>query len=854
MSFPDLTAAALSQIAKASKRSNDGIVRIELHRHADVEGFIQACDDGRRRFGLTAPFTSVAGIARPRVSRNPALITRWRNEPISARREAPIVIVGYATGRSEAGLRRARITITEQDLVREYRTLAESWLSREVEISGPCRLLDALVDMTLDGHLDVVALEQYASDVFKDPAAAHVRPQEELWRLGLIPDARAMDTRTPGSRLSLNYHTVEFLLSSPDSAADERQLERLASANAAGHETAAIVMAFRRTREFKQLRGVQLDQVLELLRRNGKPDGAKGSSKSNPTISLWDALDRGNASLVDLCRSEAGGWDPVRLEEFEATIDFDDCRVRLAFAPDKEDAEAELKANGTTLWTVRVVGAAEETGTKWTGDELLAAARDADALLESTVAVELTTRFLQARDAVAPLAAWSDHLLAVLILKPNLMELASAYVDAWQSLVTFALSQDEPARVSGLRQYLAFLEGDWELGGLSAPAEQVNSVRLSPLHPFVLVPTLSLARFVESSNGVANLGSQVLWASDRTIPAYPAMWSDSATLVHRQGTSRPIFARKGTRQRPETMSKTGIVDVVKSYLGLNPFACRYLSILFVDPPGGRGIPAAIKTIRTLVADLEVVVVHTDSDAVDWPSVNDVVVDMRRHDSLGMWLDSSILEVSVAFIFQPAKAALAGSHTGEYRPSRGLQNVLTISAAPPPVTATSEHRNQRVPFVSVQPRDANEVVHLMMQLTRAADREDRFFQVEPMLDAIDAGELARVSSVCDWLVVGTPSPIGMIPPRRFAGVELVYLGREDSGAYGFFVYSRDLFSVRRHIERQMVDAPLQPECGKLEDQIERLALSVPNGVLRIGRGGGDITSQVGLMAASALARQ
>jgi hypothetical protein len=213
-----------------------------------------------------------------------------------------------------------------------------------------------------------------------------------------------------------------------------------------------------------------------------------------------------------------------------------------------------------------------------------------------------------------------------------------------------------------------------------------------------------------------------------------------------------------------------------------------------------------------------------------------------------------IRANVVFYFQPARAALAGSHTGEYRPSRGLQNAITISAAPPPVSAALRHRAQRIPFVSVQPRDANQVVHLIMQLAKADDREDRYFQVEPMLTAEDSAEMLKVGRLCDWLVVATPSPIGMIPPRRFEGSGLVYLGREDSGAYGFFVYSRDLFAVRRHIERQLVDAPLQPQSGRLEQQIEHLATSVPNGVLRIGRGHGDITAQVGLMAASALSKQ
>jgi hypothetical protein len=462
--------------------------------------------------------------------------------------------------------------------------------------------------------------------------------------------------------------------------------------------------------------------------------------------------------------------------------------------------------------------------------------------------------FLAARRAAAHVERWSDNLFEVLLSSRRSLEACDAYVRAWRDLVSFVLAEEEQPHVAVLRQYITMLDGDWE-SVASASGEDFSSVQLRPLHPFVLVPHIELVNYVKQAAGRTDLGKQAEWIRDRTVPAYPAVWTERSTLVYHHGSTRPVFARRGVRQRPEMQSRSGISDVLESYIGLHPFARESLTVLLIDPPSGNGIPAVLRALENSgrTKRLAVFVLHTDTDATDWHGLRELI-DLGRVPDLSAWARDSVISANVTFVFQASRAAAASSHSGEYSPSRGLQNVLTVSVVAPPITAPVAQRQYRIPCVSVQPRQANDVVNDLMRLARATDREDRFFQVEPMLQPDDAAKLADLARLCDWLTVATPSPIGMIPPRRLPDDALVYLGRENSGPYGLFVYGRDLFPVRRHLESRLADAPLQPERGLLESQIEELALSVPNGVLRLGRGHGDVTEQVGLVAASALARE
>jgi len=144
---------------------------------------------------------------------------------------------------------------------------------------------------------------------------------------------------------------------------------------------------------------------------------------------------------------------------------------------------------------------------------------------------------------------------------------------------------------------------------------------------------------------------------------------------------------------------------------------------------------------------------------------------------------------------------------------------------------------------------------MMELTRWSKKDDPFYEIRPMLSQETMQEWLSLAERCEWLAFGAPSPVGLVPPRHIDLPRLVYVGREDMGAYSLFAYARELYSVRKRLESRLTGAPLQPRPTEVEGQLEKLALMVPNGVLRLGREGGyTVFEQVGLMATSHLAQK
>lgn len=209
-------------------------------------------------------------------------------------------------------------------------------------------------------------------------------------------------------------------------------------------------------------------------------------------------------------------------------------------------------------------------------------------------------------------------------------------------------------------------------------------------------------------------------------------------------------------------------------------------------------------------------------------------------------------MNIVVSFQSARRT--GVHPGKFHPSPGLHNVLTVSTMSPGLLENETNPDATIPYISMQPREANEIVRLFLELARGSSNEDKFYEVRPMLRDQEAAEVTAISRLADWLVLATPSPIGLIPPLRFAENDLVFLGREDlAGSYALFVYGRDLFSIRRRVLNEIKSAPIQAGPKELEQQLQLLAVAVPNGVLRIGRGEKTVTPQIGMMAASFFAR-
>lgn len=837
--FPTRIDAIVHAVLRAFDLTKDKFVRLDCAPTLDLAELIGRVSGPQPsiRFGVLAPF-DLGRTRRAGTTANAREITRWRNEAVANRAQRPVLVVGRAGGPEEAGLKSAPIVVRETDVFVSLQVLGTLWLAEHVpDTTAPSRFFVSLIRMGKEGLLDCDELSEYFRVSFADPQEAHLKPQRELWRLGLLPDERAQDSATPGARLSLNLSIAEILRSAADTKADEQRLERLRAHAAEGDPTAGAAVRYISTRKRQELAATDLDKILELL------------GTHNPrqvrvvTVDMWDLLDSGDAKAEEALGALGSLW-LLEDDSVDATVAYGTMQARFA---------TEALTDCATIESLFCTHTADSSVPQPTLDtQLLSVAADVQALIGTTELLPLVQQYVDGRRELYPLARWSEHLLELLILKPTWLARCDGYLRSWEAVGTWILRNQEVAHTVALRDLFALVDADWEVSADSQVVAKLQSAELMPIHPLTLAPVVAIARNVAARVGQPDRGSQAQWALDRAVPAYPAIWARGNTLLHSGGTDRPRFDRHASSQRPVVNRGNGLDEIAESYLGFHPYAKSHLTLLLIDPPTGRGIASALRRIKSQADQLTVHTVFSTghSPVLDVPSVR-IRHHGKRQDLIG-WSQKSGLSVHIACLFMETKPAQGGVAMGPSGPSRGIHNALTVSLVTPDALLSASNSQLRIPCVSLQPRDANQTVSLLMELGRASEREDRFFVVQPMVDDAAVHHIAALSDLADWLVVGAPSPLGLIPPRQFPGGSLTYLGREDFGTYALYAYARDLFVVRRRVQSELREVPLQPNVGALESQLERLALMAPNGILRMGRGQGTVTPQLGVMVAAHIA--
>ena len=846
--FPSLATAAAQATIAISTASRDGLVRVECPLALEIDEFLSAADpETRMRIGLTTPFRGRSLRRRKNVSSNPRLLTKWRNEPIAKRRATKLLILGYASGPEESGLRSLRSVVPEEQILRQYLQLGRKWFKDNVPTHAPARLFRAMVELASQAKLDLVQLSMVSAQVFGTPSRAHTAPQARLWELGLLPDPRAMDGSSSSPRLQLNYSTVEMLRSSPDTTGDVRRVQRLATAADSGDKNAEAALAFRGSGDKRHLKHLELDKVLQLLR----PTQRTGPRPETIQLTILEALDEGFEDLPAALDGLGGQWD-LEDDSVKEAIDVGDQSVTLDLVRE-ESSLLFPDDRPQVLFSTRLAGSSREDADEEGEGRLREAAQITDLQLGThSELAEMAEELLTARKALRPLDLWSQGIFELLLLDPSLLEAAQRYKAAWLVITEGVQSHSDPAKSTLLRDVLLRLDADWEYETEPSGTDRFVSATMYITHPFVLAPLILIAEHAKTAVGEKKLGHQVRWAMDRALPAYPAIWVDAnSSLVHSGGAVRPRFVRRTTRHRPEASSTAGVIDVVKSFVGLHPYAKTHLSTVFADPPRGSGIPGALRAVeRRSEADrISVRVLATDAEGVDWTSLGHRVQHLGRVTDLTKWADTTLARTHIAFIFLPSRRGTAESRVGGFEPSRGLHNYFTVSVRAPASGGKLKVTDEYTPFVSLQPRDSNEIVRRMMELGRASNAEDCSFEIQPMLDKAEEQRIVSLAGLAEWVVVGAPGPMGLIPPRSLGEGTLHYLGREDFGPYSLFVYCRDLYAVLKTVETELTEGPVFPDGTSIEQQLRCLAESVPNGVLRIGRSHGHVTPQIGLMAAT-----
>jgi len=896
LKFPTLveTAADCALVQLDREQRDDRMLRMELPGQIVLQEFLDVLDkkffdkfEEKIRVGITEPFLGRA-VRDSGITREGRDVLKWRNESPEQRRENPVLIVGDATGTDVDSLKDVR-TITDVQIVNAFERQGVKWLEDHIEQAPPMRLFKALVALVRKPgrKIGLLDLSTYLQTTFlkNNSATINTVPQKRLDMLDLIPDERLMDGDEKG-RLQKNWELLQALQTSAETKQRAHWEANIQKALAKGDPTAKTLDEYRNTdttvdRRAK-LKRLQYQAVQELLDGSEttyedpvgtKKKRKKGKKKPRKPFTFNEALNKG---LTDPCQAfddlskrwkldkDAADETAVSVEVGEGE-DSEKISVALSFVKRSDDTtlKEELFMGAAVLLDQvlyrKIVGDKE---THSTGKVLTVRAREYDRSNHGQSNVESKVRdYLVARLKLTPLFDWVDDALEVLLLKKDVFRSAEEYLASWLALVEHFGEQEDQAGIDDLRQILLSLDMDVTRN----EANVVETIDLYPVHPYVLVPLLETAKYVKSTEAMSGLSDQIDYVIDRAVPAYPVLWQierGTVTEYYSVGPenerTRPIFKRQedSAEGQMNVADSSGLVSIIRSFVGLYSFTTEHLTVLLVDPPYGKGVQnALLKTSSNgkPVKQLSVMVLTLESDRADLDAekLDDSVTYLPRTKNLMDWSKDTPVEAHIGFLFL-SQDDLPKVETGSapIGVNGGIFNHYSVSKTSLDPDVLADDGSNDVFEVSLQPDSGNKAVKHAMAV--AGIRVEKVYATRPMLKPETEKRILAVSERCEWVVVATRESNGVVAPQQLGDKdELKYIGREQFGTYTLFVYSRDVYVVRQKIKKELKDAPVMGGTDNLDKRIEELSHSVPNGVLRLGRGKEATKEQIGIIAAMRL---
>ena len=439
-----------------------------------------------------------------------------------------------------------------------------------------------------------------------------------------------------------------------------------------------------------------------------------------------------------------------------------------------------------------------------------------------------------------------EAVLDLLIASTPTREAVRSYVEAWLDLLEAAKADDEPPKA--LIQTLSLLDGHWGTPRYDPDvAFRPEWGRLAPFHPWRLGPLLTLADYALASIGTPQLGSQIRWALDRVVPAYPVMWTGFATLAlsayaDGQATYRSDISRTLVR----AASGAGLVQLARSFVAFHPYARDGLAITLVNPPSGQGVSAGLRRIRdTICPNLDVRVVTTTGDTADLEILEESRF-LGRFPTIDAWIDQQPANSHITVVFTETLPA-PGARMTASGPIRGSHVHLLLTPAVGPIGSTDLRAE-----VTLVPSDDNRLVLAPLGIAHVIGGDEALMNASPSLAPSELASLKRVSSSTEWLVVGVPGPVGTVSQRDL-DPERLLIGRQDFGPYGLYVFAHGPYALRRFLAQWVRNVPVELTAEQLDAQVSLLAERSDRQLLALSRASKGVTETLGILTALEIER-
>ena len=848
----------------------DRIVRLDVPHAWPVATALKALAQTRQiRILVSRPFitkdfdgmeiTSDAGIA-----------TQWRNESAST---SDTIIVGSPRGRLVDGLR--DVTVVNRNAVVAVWSESELEKIRQSGSEDLCKpesinLLEELFDAVCNGVVDANQMVTYLDTLHRDSSVESIT--KNLWLIGLMEDAKALDTRVSSERVQRNQALVHDLANSDDPRIDSRLKKIIENTRSSEEqiELAKKLKSYREEKDKSHLRGVQLNDVELLLTETAPSPGARGVSFSN-LLDNFSEYPSDVSNALKLLRSE---WQksldsnrnleitfPLNGATSKCSLKLDELVVEVTDTNDNELALSRpwtrfiVDGKISQVLTVQSDQDNPISSIQIDGNKLITSDFILQRLNNGSEVKEKFLSYLAVREKLSdfePYLERVDLALPYLILFSDSLLLVRQYLSAWNELMSCIVSLESDENLVYVAQVLETIQHQGD--------DSPDWIVLGTLHPFRVSPLVEVAEFIsgrlsapnKEPSEVSNLGKAMDWLIDRSYPSYPTVHCKGGTLALASSGINVVYEAKPRRHLPAARDSSGLDQLFRSFIGFSNWYRSGMSVLVIDCPPGGGVAKSLTKLATSYLANKGLSLYelTTSEQADTlaSSFDGPVRSLKKSHTLADARPLPQVNVTIRFVHEAQ--ATSESASLEWAPTKGSYLTFELVDSHDDIFSDAS-----ISKIKIDPTTRNFAVlrtHELYKKYRGGARPE-VATIRPLLETDERPILSSLATNTDWLIFAAPGPLGLVAPTTI-NKTLRYVGKATMGQYGLYAYAADdLFPVRKKFESYISDTPVStvpPQ--RMVEILAHKAKESGNAVLRSATAG--VQAELAALVALQIARE
>lgn len=863
----DLKSAIVDTLNEAINLSADKIVRVDIKSNWPVAA---ALTEVIKTFPNC--IVGLLDLARARdlkdsgviYNDDPHELTQLRNLSRNSSTD-PLVLVGSASGKSQAGLKQLRTVVTQLHVTKKWNSNIKTVLEnrfQEKELQIRKNICETLLQFVNEKKLTGTSVDSYFSNIFDERQAESKFLDENLWLLGLLPDENLLSSSNVSSRLEFNAEKIEELeLDFHNQGSKFRKL------SVSTNPKVVSFVSWLANHDDLDLKKSDLSEVLKAL---------KESETTPPPISKFDDFLKvlGNKSfkerpeILSLINQEIDGLEIETLDEIMIELNAPvptKLLIQGSFQPMQlwRSLEAELASSGekvessTPISIVELKNEEQKSFANPYGESFY---RNAIGHAIPSAVVE---EFFIARKDIFRIsqhfALDSTHALSFLVASPKSLQISIRYIESWKSLLKSFLNSEEFEGKDNLGVILGVIDGYWtrECDAFEKITEpkigmknMFEAVAFLPFHPWRLEPLVQLAiDVIERYELDPNVIDTALWALERSIPSFRVLQIAGGNLNYSTIIDGQLQfdAQLSNALTPISVFSSLLKRTFNAYRETHPWSLAGTTISIINAPAGGFTKKLSSELKASFGHEPALLLVKDRGTkgterdIDLPGI----VITQDVENISAWLKSTEISKDITLFFI---AGMNGQSTELGIGAHGSVDIILTNSG---FDASGKPKN--VPQIRLAPDEENETVTLLRKVGGCKEVRAETYDLTLPDNVQKIIPLAANNSA--WLIVAAPSAISNFSVSDTHGNKFFQIAEFDEGVYRFFVFARSIETLSETVRVKIKELPIAASRKtELESLINGLTHTLPQKVFDIALNRFGPEEALGLINARALAHQ